>query len=215
MQCWRGQADLSQAALLGLVLGLALVVGGPAAPAGAQGVPIRVVLSYVVGVSTWGPPNATGLAEIVADEGEVRLTAAGLPELSGEHYRLWIVNTTSGSRLSLGAFKAAASGAAKMDLVRPPFDDRGWDWLLVSVETDGSDPREPSARRSIAGHVPPPPAAVALAQPANTASEAPSAPAASTGREWPPLVAPALLAAALAGLAGFGLGRVAGRNRSR
>ncbi len=204
---------VAAAAMVGMVLALAM----PAGPAAANDPPIRVALSYLIGVSTWGPRNATGIVEIIPEDGEVRLTAAGLPELSGEQYRLWIVNQTTGDRLSLGAFIAEPGGIARLDLVRPPFADKGWDVMLVSVEADANETPEPSARRSIAGRVPAPRRAEARAGqlPSTAAQVVPtsaSAPAEPAGRDWPPFTALALLAA---GLLGFGLGRLTGRRAHR
>ena len=197
--------ELAGAALLGLVavlLGLALVLAMPAGRAASQRAPITIVLSYLIGVSTWGPQNATGVAELAADQGEVHLTATGLAELSGtEQYRLWIVNTTNRDWLSVGAFKAEPVGVAKMDLTRPPFAGTGWDLMLVSVESDGGETPEPSVRRSIAGRFPPPSNPAAM--PSTPAATPPGPPA------W--TVAGLLLG----GLIGFVLGRATRRNGPR
>ena len=64
--------------LRALALGLVLVIGLPAA-VGRECTPFNVVLSYLNGVSTWGPTTASGVAEIGTRDGEVRLSATGPP----------------------------------------------------------------------------------------------------------------------------------------
>lgn len=144
-------------ALVGTLLATGLALGWPGGTARANGAPVSIVLSYLNGVSTWGPTGAAGVAELVGREGEVRLTATGLPRLQGERYHLWVVNTTTGERMSLGAFNASESGVAKLDLVlNGTIPDKHWDLALVSVEGETVEPTEPSGRRSIAGRFPVP-----------------------------------------------------------
>jgi len=139
----------------GLILGL--VVALLPALAGANGVPVTIVLSYLDGVSTCGPRSATGVAELVAREGELRLNATGLPRLDGEEYRVWIINTASGQRMPLASFNAGADGGATLDLVlEETIPDAGWNLMLISVENPASRAEEPSARRSLAGRFPVP-----------------------------------------------------------
>ena len=62
-----------------LVVGAALLAAplallAPAGPAQANGTPIRITLRYMPGLSNFGPQNATGVAELITSEGEVRLT---------------------------------------------------------------------------------------------------------------------------------------------
>src|SRR5947208_10936722 len=87
------------AALLASTLALAI----PATPVRANGTPIRIVLSYLNGVSNFGPQNATGVSELITSEGEVRLTAAGLQKLADtEKYQLWIASSEAKEELRLG-----------------------------------------------------------------------------------------------------------------
>lgn len=154
----RALATLLAAATLSMVTALgssAPTTAAQGGPIGPQGVPLMVWLGYVEGVSTWGPTGATGFAEVSIRLGEVRLHASGLPVLPDEHYRVWIVDTSGGERVALGGFKADEAGTARLDLAfRDPLPERRWDLVLVSVEADGGQPSEPSARRSMAGYVP-------------------------------------------------------------
>ena len=76
-----------------LVLGCVLVLAVPPLVTFGNGTPVSIVLSYLSGLSNFGPTDATGVAELVLKEGDVRLTATGLTPLTGEEYRVWLVNT--------------------------------------------------------------------------------------------------------------------------
>ena len=144
MRQWRTAASVAGA----LVTALAGMLGGPAAPAAANGNPVSIVLSYLTGISTWGPTNATAVAEFIAKEGEVHLAATGLPQLRGEHYQVWVANDATGEYMALGTFNAADDDVAKVDLyLDDAVPDRGWNLLLISVETEPSRLDEPGVRR--------------------------------------------------------------------
>ena len=205
------------APLAGAIFGLALALAVPAAPGRANGTPIRIVLWYVVGVSSWGPQNATGVAELVTGEGEIRLTATGLPNVPGEQYQLWIINTGTGERMSLGSFKPAEGGVAKLDLVlKDPIPDKEWDLMLVSVEPEASQPSEPSDKRSIAGRVPEGGDARPGQLPNTGAEIVTAAPATTAGGSSVPFqnLAIAVAVGLGLGLIGFGLGRLTAPRRS-
>src|SRR5581483_11219720 len=110
----KAQERLAAARLIG---GLLALVGGLLLGTGvaqANGTPIKVVLSYLQGVSNFGPTGATGVADLVTKEGEVRVTTTGLPRLQGEEYHVWLVNNTTRERLSLGAFNVGTDGVGKL-----------------------------------------------------------------------------------------------------
>ncbi|MER3399018.1 MAG: hypothetical protein C4315_08120 [Chloroflexota bacterium] len=131
----------------------ALQVPVPAAL--ANGTPVRVVLGYMSGVSNWGPTDAAGVAELVFQEGEVRLSVVGLPRLSEGAYNIWLLRTADGRSYNLGRFNTGPDRTARLDYVLPePIPEEHWDLMLISVE-DGTPP-VPGPRRSIAGRVEPP-----------------------------------------------------------
>ena len=137
-----------------LVLGLALVVGMPAAPAGANGTPVRIVLSYLNGVSNFGPQNATGVAELVMSEGEARVTTAGLQRVQGDQYHVWISDGAD-RRLWLGAFDVNEQGVGRLDrVIRDGIPERDWNLMALTVEGGGTEPAAPGNRRAIAGRFP-------------------------------------------------------------
>ena len=120
----------------------------------ANGNPLRVVLTYLPEVSNWGPRGATGIAEIVLVEGEVKLTALGLPRLDGEVYVAWLVNSKANHALSLGQFNADSQGEARLEKVLPQaIPDLKWDMLLLTVEKPAETWSTPGERRAIAGYI--------------------------------------------------------------
>jgi hypothetical protein len=132
---------------------LAIVLTGPTGPVQANGTPIRIVLSYLNGISNFGPQNATGVAELVTSEGEVRLQAAGLQKLDDdEQYALWISSSTANERMALGTVPIGEGGVARMDTVlQSSIPEKAWDLMVITVEKKGADPAAPSERRAIAG----------------------------------------------------------------
>ena len=149
---------LPRAGLPLLMAGAALLAAAtallaPAEPAQANGTPIRITLRYLPGLSNFGPQNATGVAELITSEGEVRLTAAGLQKLAdNEEYTLWISSDETGERLRLGTFQVNDAGVGRLDTVlRQPIPEKPWNLMVVSVEPKGSQSAAPSNKLSIAG----------------------------------------------------------------
>jgi hypothetical protein len=108
------------------------------------------------GVSNTDTPAASGIAELVMLEGEVRVKTADLPRLDGDkRYVVWAVNSTSNEFQRLGAFNTAEStGAVAFETVLPDaIPDKHWNLLLVTVE-DNASATHPSSHHSIAGVFP-------------------------------------------------------------
>lgn len=143
-----GGIALVGAALLALVL--AAITPGPA---WANGTPIRIVLSYLNGVSNFGPQNATGVAELITSEGEVRLTAAGLQKLADDQeYQVWLSSSEENQRMRLGTVQVTEAGVGRLDVVlRQPIPEISWDLMSVTVEAKGSSGSAPSEKRALAG----------------------------------------------------------------
>lgn len=154
----RGIRDSVRGGVRWCLLALLLALAWPGGVGHANGMPVNIVLSYLSGVSNWGPTNATGIAELVLREGEVRLTATGLTALAGERYWIWLVNSATGETKALESFNVGSDGVAKVDTVlKNPIPDQGWDLLMLTVEPEGAQPNRPGQRRSIAGRFPAPP----------------------------------------------------------
>lgn len=143
-----------RAGLLALTLalsGLLLVVSPLTGTARANGVPTIVNLTYI-DLSNWGPEEATGTVELLFAEGLVNVSIAGLPELSGQQYQGWLVNSQVGDAITVGRFNADASGAVSFQGVLPPIADFGFDLFIVTVEEEPDAAPQPSETRSIGGY---------------------------------------------------------------
>jgi len=194
-----------------LVLGLALAAGMPAAQIGANGTPIRIVLSYLNGISNFGTQNATGVAELVTSEGEARVAATGLQRLQdGEQYHAWISNSRS-ERLWLGAFEVNEQGVGRLDRVItqgiPDVPDKNWDLMALTVEQGATQPGTQSSRISIAGRLPAAPGARPGQLP-NTSGTPVAGASTQATAAWSGLSRDGMLLLALLVIAavGFGLG---------
>jgi hypothetical protein len=149
---------LPRASSAALVAGAALLATAtallaPAGPAQANGTPIRITLRYLSGLSNFGPQNATGVAELITSEGEVRLTAAGLQKpADAEEYQLWISSDETNERMRLGVVQVNDGGVGRLDTVlRQPIPEKPWNLMVISVEAKGSQAAAPSNKLSIAG----------------------------------------------------------------
>lgn len=122
----------------------------------ADATPVQLTLVYVPNVSNTGTTAASGIAELVMPEGEVRVSAADLPHLDGDKvYTAWVVNSESNAFQRLGSFNAApGSGAVHYENVLPDaIPDHMWNLLLLTVE-DNAHATQPSQRHSIAAMFP-------------------------------------------------------------
>jgi hypothetical protein len=122
----------------------------------ADATPVQLLLLYVPNVSNTGTTAASGIAELVMPEGEVRVTAADLPHLDGDKvYVAWVVNSGTNAFQRLGSFNAAeGTGAVHYETVLPDaIPDHQWNLLLLTIENN-ADVSHPSQRHSIAGVFP-------------------------------------------------------------
>ncbi len=122
----------------------------------ADATPVQLMLLYMPNVSNTDTPSASGIAELVMQEGEVRLEAAGLPHLEGaERYQAWLVNSRSNQFYALGGFNANGDDESIHfeDVLPDAIPNKQWDLLLVTIETSAA-PARPSAKHSIAGTFP-------------------------------------------------------------
>ena len=145
---------------LGAIALSVLVAGAGLLPERAQanGTSVKVVLSYLQGVSNFGPSSATGVAEILMKEGEIKLAATGLQPLTAQTYQVWLTNSQTGEVFSGGRISPDARGAVNVTNVLPAeIPDRGYTLVFLSVEEPDIVARAPNPRRSIAGTIPVPP----------------------------------------------------------
>ncbi|GAC1313714.1 MAG: hypothetical protein NVSMB2_02120 [Chloroflexota bacterium] len=173
----------------------------------ADATPVQLVLLYMPNVSNDGATGASGIAELLLPEGEVRINAANLPHLDGERrYAAWVLNSSNSEFLRLGSFNSSEpTGAVRYETVLPDaIPSRHWNMLLVTVE-DNDHPAHPSGSHSIAGIFPRAEGEPLPAVLPNTGGAPDDMPIPQSGSSWP---AGSGLAA-LTLVAGFGAGYVA------
>jgi hypothetical protein len=175
----------------------------------ADATPIQLMLLYLADVSNTGTPAASGVAELVLPEGEVRVSATGLPSLEGTtRYVAWLVNSETNQYLRLGDFNANDNNAVHYEDVLPDaIPNKNWNLLLVTVESD-ADPSRPSNKHSIAGVFPrsdrdAPPQLLPNTGGADDADILP----ASNRPDWLPIAGLAALTLSVGLAAGYGLGK--------
>jgi hypothetical protein len=135
---------------------LALLSATTASIALADATPVQMVLVYMPNVSNTGTTAASGIAELVMPEGEVRISATDLPRLDGDRqYVAWVVNTERNEFQRVGAFNSAQStSAVRYENVLPDaIPNKHWNLLLITIE-DNAKAARPSNRHSIAGVFP-------------------------------------------------------------
>ena len=174
----------------------------------ADATPVQLVLLYMPNVSNTGTPTASGIAELVMPEGEVRINAADLPRLDSEkQYVAWVINTDTNDFQRLAAFNTAESSKAVHyeSVLADAIPNRHWNLLLVTIE-DSAQPARPSGQHSIAGVFPNPDnASLPIVLP-NTGGADPDPSPAAIRPDWQLMAGLAALTATLGGVAGYVLG---------
>jgi len=142
--------------ILLLVLSTAVIVGQTPLTARAEEQGVSVKLAYMYGYSNAGPTNVYGTARLWPSEGVAVLDAHNMPrQENGGTYVSWIVNTTTGASLRLGAFNADDAGNVSQDITFNNAPPQGANALLVTVQHSGDPLTAPAAKRSLAGYFPP------------------------------------------------------------
>jgi hypothetical protein len=181
----------------------------------ADATPVQLLLLYTPNVSNTDTPAASGVAELVMPEGEVRISAAGLPHLSGaERYVAWLVNSTTNQAYRLGSFNSIEGSEAVHyeDVLPDAIPNRQWNLLLVSIETSAEADR-PSSKRSIAATFPrserePPPDQLPNTGGLDATAAVYRLPSAGQDQsDWLQSAGLAALTAVVAGAAGYALGK--------
>jgi hypothetical protein len=188
---------LLAAVMLAALLSLTPPLFQPAAACQIGCVPIHLILTPLPGITNAAPPAATGVAELVLAESEVRGSVAGLPPLTDEVYVAWLINTHTDEALPFGAFNTDQEQRGQFRFIlEQTIPNRGWNLFLITIgprEVDG--PRRQGDRRGIGAFFPgADPAAAPLSLP-NTGGPTP------TGLSQSTAAAPASVADAAPGRA--------------
>ena len=188
-----------------------LVTAIGAATVLADATPVQLVLLYMPNVSNTGTPTASGIAELVMPEGEVRINAADLPRLDSEkQYVAWAINTETNDFQRLAAFNTAESTRTVHyeSVLADAIPNRHWNLLLVTIE-DSAQPGRPSSQHSIAGVFPSPDNASLPVVLPNTGGEpaVSNQPSAVSRADWLAHPGLAALTLGLGAVAGYVMGR--------
>ena len=136
--------------LAALMVAVALIPAafGPAAGARANGVPQLVKLTYLDGVSNFGPKDAEGVLEFSFAEGYVHVEVKNLKATEGYTYEGWM--TSPSGALFVGKIEPSAAGAATVEWKLEGLKSYEYNTFIVAArkaEATGTLP----AQKSIAG----------------------------------------------------------------
>lgn len=195
----------------GLVaLGVALVCLASAAPGvRANGVPQLVKLTYLEGISNWGPKDGEGVLEFSFAEAYARVDVKNLKPAAGFSYEGWLTGG-QGEPLLVGKIAVQPSGIGSLESNLQNLKRFDYDTFVVAAR----GPAEPGAgypaQRSIAGRF-----TVLKDGAASSAADTRPAELPNTGEEAPPSNAARLLKVGLAVIAAGSLATVVLRGRKR
>ncbi len=137
--------------LLALAPALGWALAVRPAVALANGVPLRVPLTYLAGLSNSGPTDARGEAEISFAEGLIRVDVRGLPRLSGEVYQIWLAKSGTNKAVAVGTFNTGADGLGGYSGRMAGLEGYDYDLIILTIEPQPDPDPAPSAKRSIGG----------------------------------------------------------------
>lgn len=129
-----------------LLLALAAVPGA----ALANGVPQLVKLTYLEGISNWGPKDAEGVLEFSFAEAYARVDVKNLPPVDGYEYEGWMV-APDGSAYFVGTIPVDSAGVGALETKLEGLDRYDYDLFVVAARSASDQPGALPAARSIAG----------------------------------------------------------------
>lgn len=132
-----------------LALLTALLVAGDG-PARANGVPQLVKLTYLDGISNFGPHEAEGVLEFSFAEAYARVEVKNLAPEQGLTYEGWMTGP-GGKTLFVGDLPINASGLGSFEAKLANLDSYDYNLFLVAVRPSGTAREALPDKRSIAG----------------------------------------------------------------
>lgn len=137
--------------LAALLFAIALLPAalGPAAGARANGVPQLVKLTYLEGLSNFGPKDAEGVLEFSFAEGYAHLEVKNLTAVEGSTYEGWLTSPSGGTFFA-GKLEPNTAGSATQEWKLEGLKSLDYNTFVVAArkgEAAGTMP----AQKSIAG----------------------------------------------------------------
>lgn len=139
---------LAAIAFCAIAVGAVAGAGGEAAR--ANGVPQLVKLTYLDGVSNFGPTAAEGVLEFSFAEAYARVEVKNLPPQSGYTYEGWMV-APDGSAVSIGTIEVQESGVGTYETKIEGLDRYDYSLFLIAARSASTAADAVPAERSIAG----------------------------------------------------------------
>ena len=135
---------------VGSLLVCLLVVGARAGAVRANGVPQLVKLTYLAGVSNWGPTDGEGVLEFSFAEAYARVDVKNLKPADGFSYEGWLV-APDGSSFRVGDIGVNASGVGKLEAKLAGLKRLDYNLFVVAGRPTATTPGQLPTQKSIAG----------------------------------------------------------------
>jgi hypothetical protein len=135
--------------VVALVACVALLTGASGS-ARANGVPQLVKLTYLQGVSTWGPQNAEGILEFSFAEAYARVDVKNLPPQDGYVYEGWMV-APDGTAYRVGEIATADTGLGTLETKLTELEGYDYNLFIIVARASGDASEQMPDNRSIAG----------------------------------------------------------------
>ncbi len=105
---------------------------GDGREARANGVPQLVKLTYLSGISNWGPKDAEGVLEFSFAEAYARVDVKNLPPQSGYSYEGWLTGG-AGAPFRVGEISVSAAGVGVLDTKLKDLARYDYDTFVVAA----------------------------------------------------------------------------------
>lgn len=135
------------AGLAGFAVAIVFLAGG--AGARANGVPQLVKLTYLEGVSNFGPKDAEGVLEFSFAEAYARVDVKNLPPQDGYAYEGWLLG--GGTPLFIGEIRPNPAGVGLLDTKIEHLQDYDYNLFVVSARKTGAEAGVRPTDTAIAG----------------------------------------------------------------
>jgi len=135
------------AGMAAFAVALLFLAGG--AGARANGVPQLVKLTYLEGVSNFGPRDAEGVLEFSFAEAYARVDVKHLPPADGYTYEGWMLGGSD--PLYVGVIKTGPDGIGVLDTRIQGLSSYDYNLFVVAARKNGDDGHARPAETSIAG----------------------------------------------------------------
>lgn len=133
-----------------LVAAVAFGAGSFVAPVRANGVPQLVKLTYLEGVSNYGPRDAEGVLEFSFAEAYARVEVKNLPPTEGVTYEGWMI-APDGSGFWIGEIPVEPSGVGAYETRLIGLTRYDYNLFVIAARTADSPVDRVPETRSIAG----------------------------------------------------------------